>query len=203
MAGKKTGRKKPADLPTKPSPYSDGQTFGRPKVYKPEYCADLIQHLKEGFSLASFGATLGEKYGDKFAVCRDTIFDWLNNYPDFSDAYATGRQFAMKFYETVGKSGMTGQLRRVKSETPVMVDGKPLIGPDGKIVYKREYDSAHFSAAVWNFTMMNRFGWKGREKVETPDGKAKASVGDAVMKLMGDPEMAKAALAIAEKLAEE
>ena len=109
MAAKKSA--KPKGKSSKKSAYPEHQPaqFGRPTKYRPEFCEDLIEHMRGGGSVESFGAFLGEKYGNASAICKDTVYEWAERYPDFSDAKKIGTAFARKFYEDIGKRGMKGE----------------------------------------------------------------------------------------------
>lgn len=51
---------------------------GRPTDYKPEYCEDIINYLSDGKHIIQYAAKIG--------VAKSTIYEWANNYPEFSDA---------------------------------------------------------------------------------------------------------------------
>jgi hypothetical protein len=76
---------------------------GRPTSYKPEYCDKLVEHMADGNSFETFGATIG--------VCRDSLYTWEKKYPDFSDAKRLGREKALSWWEKVGKLGMMGKIK--------------------------------------------------------------------------------------------
>lgn len=79
---------------------------GRPTKYKPEFCQDLIDHLKEGLSIECFGATLHAAYG--VHVCKDTVYEWCKVYPEFSDAKKVGESYSQMFWEHLGIKGAKG-----------------------------------------------------------------------------------------------
>ncbi len=102
---------------------------GRPSSYKPEYCKLVIEHLEQGYSLESFGP--------KVSVHRDTIYAWRENHEEFSDAIKKGIDAGLFWWEQMGRGGMLGKVK--------------LNGIDVGV--------PHFNAAVWIFTMKNRFKW--------------------------------------------
>jgi hypothetical protein len=58
---------------------------GRPTKYKPEYCQHIVDYFitkKNENDLPFFSA-----YGREIDVCEDTMIEWTNVYPDFSEAY--------------------------------------------------------------------------------------------------------------------
>ena len=56
---------------------------GRPTDYKPTYCDQAVEHLAEGFSLTSFAGEIGHS--------RDSIYRWMDEHEEFSDAVKKGR----------------------------------------------------------------------------------------------------------------
>lgn len=161
---KKGSGKKP---PQKNKKRHETVSIGRPlKPYNPEYCDLLVKHMAEGYSFDCFGAAIGDKYGDEFGVGKTLLYRWLEEYEDFRNAKLYGEQKGQRYYESMGKTGVAGQLRRVKSEKVRVVDGAPVIGPDGKPIVDREYDTAAFSASGWRLIMMNRFSFKEQQAFE-------------------------------------
>jgi hypothetical protein len=61
-----------------PAHYRNGQTFGRPSLYLPEYCDLVIAKMGEGLSLTAFAGFIG--------VSVDTIYGWIKCHADFSEA---------------------------------------------------------------------------------------------------------------------
>lgn len=59
--------------------------------YKPEYCEMLVNHLKQGLSVQTFGGTIG--------VVRSTIYEWINTIPEFKEAHELGLQLAQEWFE--------------------------------------------------------------------------------------------------------
>lgn len=66
-------------------------TLGRPSKYRPVYCNELISHLSEGASIASFAAEIG--------VARSTINQWAEDYPDFSEALQIAKAKCSAWWE--------------------------------------------------------------------------------------------------------
>lgn len=133
---------------------------GRPTTYLPEYCEKLVEHMRMGNSFESFGAVCGSH--------RDTLYEWEKVHPEFSDAKKTGKELSLKFYEDMGKMIATGQLRRVKSESPMQDSkGDPIIDPvTGKVMTRVEYEPAHPNPAAWIFLMKNLHKWRNESHVE-------------------------------------
>lgn len=123
---------------------------GRPSLYKPEYCQRLVDHMGQGNSFESFAAEVG--------VAFDTLYTWEEAHPEFSEAKNKGLALNLKFYENMAKIGMSGQLRRLAKETPMLdADGKLVTDEQGQIVYVKEYAPAQFIYVPWIFIMKNRF----------------------------------------------
>lgn len=83
------------------------KTKGRPSKYRPEYCDQLIGHMKHGLSFESFGAVIG--------VNRDTLYEWARVHQDFSDAKKRGTDETLLFWEKMGMAGMTGKIKGFNS----------------------------------------------------------------------------------------
>lgn len=77
--------------------------------YKPEYCQEIVKYMSQGYSLSSYGATIGKTL--------QTLKNWSNKYPDFAEAHQLGKQSAMKFFEIMLVNASMGiipdQLKRM------------------------------------------------------------------------------------------
>jgi hypothetical protein len=80
----------------------DSNPVGRPSTYKPEYCQMLMDHMEKGFSLESFGGVV--------RAAKSTIYEWIKNYPEFSDAVALGKTLCQLRWEEFGKDMMMGKV---------------------------------------------------------------------------------------------
>jgi len=96
MAPKKTTK------PKKKAPVKKKRAEGRPTKYKPEYCDRLIEHMATGMSFETFAAEVD--------VCFDTLYEWQNKHPAFSDAHKKGRARLHKFWEKLGLAGAMGKI---------------------------------------------------------------------------------------------
>ena len=75
--------------------------MGRPPVpYLDEYPNLLIQHMAAGYSFESFGAHAN--------CCKETLYSWLQKYPDFSDAKKEGEAKCRHWWEEKGNEAMNG-----------------------------------------------------------------------------------------------
>lgn len=81
------------------------RSAGRPakKVYKKEYCEQLIQHLAAGYSFVTFAAKIG--------IARSTLYDWAKKYPDFGAAKDEASIHNRYFWEKTGIEIATGETR--------------------------------------------------------------------------------------------
>ena len=90
--GAKTAAKarKPAAKRAKPKP--PGYVFGRPTLYKPEYCETVVQLGAQGCSVVQMASRIG--------VVRSTLeTEWPAAHPDFSEAFALARQLSQNWWE--------------------------------------------------------------------------------------------------------
>lgn len=65
---------------------------GRPTDYDEAYADQVLRHLSEGYTLASFGGIVG--------CSRDTLYEWAKVHPQFSDAIKRGRAAGQHKWET-------------------------------------------------------------------------------------------------------
>lgn len=64
---------------------------GRPNGYNPERCAELIAEMAKGYSMTAAMAQMG--------FHRQTGYDWMAAYPEFSDAVKIGQGKRQLFLE--------------------------------------------------------------------------------------------------------
>lgn len=79
---------------------SGGLPVGRPTKYKPEYCQLLITHMSTGKSFETFAV--------KTDVCSATLYLWLEEFPEFLEAYKKAKDINREFWEQVGINNATG-----------------------------------------------------------------------------------------------
>jgi len=65
--------------------------IGRPTLYRPELCDQIIEAMGEGLSLEAAGAACG--------VGTRTVFIWQNQHEEFRQAVEEGRTKALLFWE--------------------------------------------------------------------------------------------------------
>lgn len=68
---------------------------GRPTKYRPEMCQQVIDYMKEGKSLTQVSVLLG--------ISKETLYQWKDTYPDFSDAIKVGIDAAQAWWEEFGQ----------------------------------------------------------------------------------------------------
>lgn len=81
--------------------------IGRPSDYKPEYCQMLIDHMRAGYSFASFGAIVG--------CCEKTLHTWRNTHEGFLQAQNIGKAYSKLFWEDLGIKACTGKAKNLNS----------------------------------------------------------------------------------------
>jgi hypothetical protein len=72
--------------------------MGRPTLYQPEFCDDVIALGKEGKSLAQMCA--------HFDIARSTIDAWAEANAEFSEALNRAKTHCQAWWEEKGMSGM-------------------------------------------------------------------------------------------------
>lgn len=65
--------------------------MARPTSYDPSYCEKAIEFLCEGYSVGALAGEIG--------VCRATIFNWMNEHPEFLDAVKRGQARSQLWWE--------------------------------------------------------------------------------------------------------
>lgn len=72
--------------------------------YSPEMCDQIIQIAMEGGGVAKMCSVIGIK-------SRDTFYRWLEEYPEFGEAYKTAKTENLALMEDIGLKGMMGQIK--------------------------------------------------------------------------------------------
>lgn len=67
--------------------------FGRPTLYRPEFCAQLIEWMSKGNSFWTFAS--------KVRTTMTSIDNWCKQYPDFLEAKRIGQALEYEWYEKV------------------------------------------------------------------------------------------------------
>jgi hypothetical protein len=101
--------------PFRSKPKPEGYVFGRPSLYRPEYCQRAIDYMGQGFSLTALAGHLG--------MSKDAIYDWINLYPDFRHAVNMGRAARVaaleaKLLATSQGVGVTAAIFALKNADP-------------------------------------------------------------------------------------
>lgn len=71
---------------------------GRPSLYKPEFCEEVIRLGVEGKGRAQIAAVLD--------VTRDTLDNWAADHPEFLRAMTRARELALAWWEEQGQKGI-------------------------------------------------------------------------------------------------
>lgn len=64
---------------------------GRPTSYKSEFCDIVLECLKDGGSILQFAAKVG--------VARSSVYNWIDENPDFAAAVKTAQAASAKWWE--------------------------------------------------------------------------------------------------------
>lgn len=73
----------------------------RPTKFEDEYCDMLIEHMSKGLSFESFAGVVD--------VCKQTLYNWKNDHPEFLDAVNRGTEKSRLFWERLGIAGAAGK----------------------------------------------------------------------------------------------
>lgn len=88
-------KRRRADRYSKPfrsKPKPEGYVFGRPTLYRPEYCQRAIDFMRQGYSVTALAGHLG--------VSKNAIYEWMAAHRDFGDAVNIGRAARVAALET-------------------------------------------------------------------------------------------------------
>lgn len=79
----------------------DRMTAGRPTKYDPEMCELVVPFMADGYSTTALAGRLG--------VSRSTIYEWIDQHPEFSDAVKQGQAASALWWEDrLRLNAMTG-----------------------------------------------------------------------------------------------
>lgn len=90
----------------------ESRPIGRPSVYKPEYCQQLLDYFSEppyqkigGQNEASdFPSFAG--FAIKIDVHRETLLEWTKIHPEFSGSYKKAKEYQENWLTTNGLKGL-------------------------------------------------------------------------------------------------
>lgn len=71
---------------------------GRPTKYSKDFCPMLVEYMSKGLSLEAFVARIG--------ITRETLYQWVDKYPDFKHAFSIGKGASQEFWELRGIEAM-------------------------------------------------------------------------------------------------
>ena len=117
---------------------------GRPTVYYPEICDEVIEFMAKGYSFDAFAGHVD--------ISKEPLYQWIKKYPEFSDSKRRAFQLCREFWETKGIEGLFSTSRTEKSGDTLISESKAL------------------NASVWIFNMRNRFKWTDMRTKDGPDG---------------------------------
>jgi hypothetical protein len=76
--------------------------------FKPEFCKIATEHLRSGLSISCLGPSLASD-DHPLGVSRATVYNWIEEHPEFREAVEAGQQLAQKFYEQRLTAKISGQ----------------------------------------------------------------------------------------------
>jgi transposase-like protein len=77
---------------------TEKRPVGRPSLYDPKYCAEVIVLGKIGKSVEAIGAILG--------VGTKTLYNWRDQHEDFLHALDMAKEFEMQWWEDIAQTHM-------------------------------------------------------------------------------------------------
>lgn len=70
---------------------SQDRDRGRPSLYRPQYCADVVEAMGAGHSFTAFAGMIG--------VSKDTLYEWKRTHPEFAEASEVAKPARLLFLE--------------------------------------------------------------------------------------------------------
>jgi len=95
-----SSKKKP---PKRNLPDIEVNPVGRPTLYKPEYCEQLVAYRREGGSYQGFAGLIG--------VDITTLYEWEGNQVEFSHAKKRAKAAHRFYMDGIGKGLMEGHIK--------------------------------------------------------------------------------------------
>lgn len=78
---------------------------GRPSSYKEQYCDGIVK------AFASGEVKFVEEYASSIGVHMDTLHEWRNKHPEFSEAFKKARQAQLIHFQEMGYGLANGRIK--------------------------------------------------------------------------------------------
>jgi hypothetical protein len=134
-------------------PKDHGQR-GRPSKFDIAMCETVVTCMSKGYIVEEVCSELG--------IHRDTFFEWVKTYPDFSDCYKKGKAAFIAFWARAYKKVMMGiPLNPPKKQTPKPKPGQKK--PASQKDKEKEDDAVELgkaNPAMMIFYMKAHCGWR-------------------------------------------
>jgi hypothetical protein len=126
-------------------PLPDGYEFGRPTLYRPEYCDLAIEVMGQGYDVTAVAGSIG--------VAQKTVYRWIEEYPDFCHAIEIGKARRLlalqnKLLTTAMGVGVTAAIFALKNAAPD--DWQDRYNTETKITHRIEQVSDSELLAIIN-----------------------------------------------------
>jgi hypothetical protein len=129
---------------------------GRPSKYDVSMCETVITCMSKGYIVEEVCAKLG--------IHRDTFFEWVKTYPDFSDCYKKGKAAFNAFWARAYKKVMMGiPLNPPKKQTPKPKSGQKKGATQNEKDKEKEEEAVELgkaNPAMMIFYMKAHCGWR-------------------------------------------
>lgn len=74
--------------------------MARPTKYNKEMLPIILEKFSSGASVCEICADIG--------ICRETFYNWTEEYPEFLDTYKKGLSLSQAWWEKIGREGALG-----------------------------------------------------------------------------------------------
>ena len=89
------------DLNTQVTRAKNESIFGRPTLYSEALCRIAIEEGRKGKTKTQIAVKIG--------ISRATLYDWIDNKPDFSDTIDMATTLAQDYWENIQQAKVLGQ----------------------------------------------------------------------------------------------
>jgi len=127
-----------------------------PKVrktkYDPRMCNKIIEIAEQGGHIPAMLKSIGVR-------SKDTFYRWINEYPEFKEAYEASKLASQAFYEEVLLAGALGKIKGYNFNSVAMVMNNKF--PD---TYKRSATGSNTEVNIGSINTVEQLGGKELDK---------------------------------------
>jgi hypothetical protein len=123
-----------------------GNKLGRTRVYEYSFPERLINLMSKGY--------LNARICREFQVSEDIFYKWVNDHPDFSDAYKFGLTFRKAYYFEIAQNYLEGKCPKVRES--MLRDFLSALSEEFKKPEKTTSNQTITNVNIQNMQVLNR-----------------------------------------------